>query len=373
MKVLFICGSSESGRDGVGDYTLRLAGELLRMGHVVTVVAINDPYLEAVSNENQDADGTRVAVLRLPATTGDDERFRLAACKLKTFCPDWVSLQFVPFSFHPKGLSLTLTGKMATLVSEYKFNIMFHELWVGLNSKVKFKMLLLGLAQKILIKRLLRQLKPDSITTSILAYKHALSEFHIKILPLFSNVPITLPINCTTQVTEYLKVVHFGSFSGATEDFKQQLHFLVEAAKFCSKEIQFLTIGEGGAFKENAMMAVKEVIGENRIVDLGRLSVVDISCILQVADVGISRANYALSGKSGSTLAMIEHGLPVLLRGNERDMSTSHTSSNDRQLFFCDSKFQKVLEKWPSKSGLKQTTKMFVEFLTPDGLLVGKS
>jgi Trk K+ transport system NAD-binding subunit len=46
MKIAFICGSLEPGRDGVGDYTRRLAGELVKQQHEVLVIAFNDRQIK---------------------------------------------------------------------------------------------------------------------------------------------------------------------------------------------------------------------------------------------------------------------------------------------------------------------------------------
>ena len=42
MKILFFCGSAEPGKDGVGDYTRRLCGELLRIGHETQILSLFD-------------------------------------------------------------------------------------------------------------------------------------------------------------------------------------------------------------------------------------------------------------------------------------------------------------------------------------------
>jgi hypothetical protein len=42
MKIVFVCGSVEIGRDGVGDYTRQLGLELLNQGHEVRIIGIND-------------------------------------------------------------------------------------------------------------------------------------------------------------------------------------------------------------------------------------------------------------------------------------------------------------------------------------------
>ena len=41
MRVTFICSSLEDGRDGVGDYTRRLAASVTRMGHAVQAMVLN--------------------------------------------------------------------------------------------------------------------------------------------------------------------------------------------------------------------------------------------------------------------------------------------------------------------------------------------
>src|SRR5690606_39818307 len=67
MNIAFICGSLEPGKDGVGDYTRRLAGELLRNGHNATIIAINDRYITQCWNGEQKDVEVNVRVLRLPS------------------------------------------------------------------------------------------------------------------------------------------------------------------------------------------------------------------------------------------------------------------------------------------------------------------
>ena len=42
MKIIFLTGSLEKGRTGVGDYTRLLASECKRLGHEVQTIALND-------------------------------------------------------------------------------------------------------------------------------------------------------------------------------------------------------------------------------------------------------------------------------------------------------------------------------------------
>ena len=47
MKIVFICGSAQPGKDGVGDYVRLLALSLLKMGHQAAIVAYNDKFVSA--------------------------------------------------------------------------------------------------------------------------------------------------------------------------------------------------------------------------------------------------------------------------------------------------------------------------------------
>ena len=49
MNILFICGSAEQSKDGVGDYTRRLCGALIRLGHNAQILSICDLYLDRKS------------------------------------------------------------------------------------------------------------------------------------------------------------------------------------------------------------------------------------------------------------------------------------------------------------------------------------
>src|ERR1700730_16589651 len=96
MKILFICGALEPGRDGVGDYTRRLAGSIQSFGHQSSIIALYDPYIEEETIAAQPAENSIVPVLRIATHTGDMDRYRRANEWANAFEPLWISLQFVP-------------------------------------------------------------------------------------------------------------------------------------------------------------------------------------------------------------------------------------------------------------------------------------
>ena len=341
MKIIFLCGSLEPGRDGVGDYVLRLAGELIKQKNQVVAIALNDRYTSIELIENKISNNIELKVIRLPAIWKTEQRFSRAQKCIQEFNPDWLSLQFVPFSFHNKGIIAGLDQHLLKLGDHTQWHIMFHELWVGINHSNSFKQYLLGQIQKIFIERLVKRLRPSCVTTSIPVYKKNISSLYVSILPLFGNIPI-LPIPSTIDTSESKKmsftVVLFGSITGNLDELKSQINFVKIIASAKEKTVNMVFIGNGGPFKPDAVRISKEILGAGSVTELGQLSFSDVSASFLKADIGISRADYEMFGKSGSTLAMLEHGLPVLLRG-QRPGDTS-SLENDlfnyrQQIFFC--------------------------------------
>ena len=156
MTIVFICGSLEFGRDGVGDYTRRLAALLIKRGHQCFIIGLMDKFVSFTQIEDQTQDSSNIQCLRLPYVTGYKRNILEAKKWLSEIRPDWVSLQYVPFSFDTRGLALCISRSMLELIYSYKFHLMFHELWVGMNTESSLKLKIWGKAQKILINNLIK-------------------------------------------------------------------------------------------------------------------------------------------------------------------------------------------------------------------------
>ena len=107
MDILFICGSVELGNDGVGDYTRRLCGKLIKAGHKAQILSLCDQIIY-YSTESQIVEETTVIAHRIPASTTNKQRLIWLQNVLKDFEPDLIPLQYVPYSFNPKGLPFWL-------------------------------------------------------------------------------------------------------------------------------------------------------------------------------------------------------------------------------------------------------------------------
>ena len=112
MRILFFCGSLEPGRDGVGDYTRRLAGEIKRQGHDATIVAINDNYVKYKFAGIQISEGMELLVLRVPAIWTLKKRSEDIKSWINEINPEWLSLQFVPFQFPLLDLIIAFASQL---------------------------------------------------------------------------------------------------------------------------------------------------------------------------------------------------------------------------------------------------------------------
>ena len=316
MKCLFFCGSLEPGRDGVGDYVYRLTAELVRQGHEVSAIALNDPHLNQEFSSNKELAIGTVTILRLPASRPLDKRFARAKQWVDEFDADWLSLQFVPFAFHPKGLPFSLGKKLLNLSRGKLWHIMFHEVWIGLEKQAPVKHQLAGKLQQLIIKQLVLQLNPKVIHTHTQLYQIQLSNlgFTVHSLPLFGNIPVARSADNGdyASATKDISLVLFGGIHpGAPAKQLAQ-----EVAEYAQREaIQATLILVGRCGSEAAHWVTAWQAAGLTVEVLGEQPAHTISKVLQQATLGLTTTPVALTEKSGTAAAMLEHGLPVLCVG----------------------------------------------------------
>lgn len=310
LNVVFICSSLEPGHDGVGDYTRRLAAALNKAGHSCAILSLNDRHITGEVAQLQHADDMDVPVMRLSAGIEINHRFERAKAWINEFDPQWLSLQFVPFGYHPKGLKLGLGSLLASLSHTANWHIMFHELWVGIAREESVKLKIWGLAQRFLTKSLVRKLAPKLVHTQTHLYQALLARIGVNAayLPLFGNIPV-IRQSCQNSSEGRILLVVFG----AIHNRAPITQFAQEAAAYANRsgiQISLKILGRGnseqqrwaGAFKKNSLDV--ELLGEQ--------PTERISEILSAATFGLSATALAVIEKSGSYAAMREHGLPVI-------------------------------------------------------------
>src|SRR5690606_11690946 len=136
----------------------------------------------------------------------------IARDKINNFDPEWISLQYVPFSFQKKGLPFGFAKQLINLATNKKWHIMFHELWVGMNREASLKFKLWGTLQEKIINDTILLLNPALINTQSRLQQSHLEEMghQIDLLPLFSNFEV-LSKKQNRNGDETLRFLVFGS------------------------------------------------------------------------------------------------------------------------------------------------------------------
>ncbi len=167
MKILFICGSLEPGKDGVGDYTRKLAAELQKQDIGVSVIAFNDRFVEENMVEHTQTDENEVIqVTRFSPGASIKLKREYIEQLIQKSGFDWISLQYVPYGFNKKGVPFYLPKSLEQLSTKINWHIMFHETWIGMSVLSPFMHRVYGYFQQHIIAALIKKLKPKVITTT---------------------------------------------------------------------------------------------------------------------------------------------------------------------------------------------------------------
>ena len=316
MDILFLCGSAQAGKDGVGDYTRRLCGKLIRSGHKAQILSLCDQHVISFTTENQEIEETIVVVHRIPLSAENEQRLIWSQRVVRELEPDWISLQFVPYSFNPKGLPFWLSSFLKKIKGNHKWHIMLHELWVGMDLNDTYKSKCIGLLQKNLILKILKFKKEVALSTQTDVYHYKITElgYNAQLLPLFSNIIKNVESDLETAKDDLeLRFCIFGNIhhGAPVEKFLNDLKLALSLSEK-KKRVKFFFIGNCGS----AIAEWEKVLLEHHIdVDIeitGFATDSDISDLLLKCQYGISTTPYLLNQKSGSLAAMFEHQLPVL-------------------------------------------------------------
>src|SRR5471030_1186848 len=259
MKIIFICSCLEEGFDGVGDYTRRLASDIVRKNNAVAVIALNDKYVKDKFVGTQQESEIILPVLRLPASLSLTTRLIEIRDYIDQFNPDWLSLQFVSFGYHKYGLPFELIFGLARVLKNKKLHIMFHELWCGMGEQPGKKEQFLGFIQKVFFKLMVSVLKPDTVFTNTQSYATHLGQIGItaKVVPVFSNIKTNdfdsgqnwdqllskaQLLNVANNKSGWFIIGFFGTIYPAV-GLAPLIKNVVEAGEIVNKKIGFLSFG----------------------------------------------------------------------------------------------------------------------------------
>ena len=311
MKISFLCGCLEPGKDGVGDYSRRLANELHTRGHQVSLIGINDHYLEEGKELQEVQNLVPTFRIKGPITRSQDRK--LIEKKIEELDPEWLSLQFVPFAFQKKGLPWFLAPHLKKIGGGRKWHIMFHELWVGMSTTDSLKQKMHGVAQKYIIKQLVGRLEPFKIHTQSHLYKNYLIQMGYipAFLPLFSNIEVIEKSCGQVGKGGEIEIAVFGSLhSGAKlEEFIEWLRSEE------IKDFRLVFLGQNGSEGTRWQEILRKSKAKHK--QTGWLSEEQISKGLARCSFGITSTPFFLVEKSGTVAAMLEHNLKVICIGRD--------------------------------------------------------
>jgi hypothetical protein len=355
MRIAFLCGSQEAGRDGVGDYTTGFADELRLQGHDVMVIGLRDKFVsEIISSERRTAGGS-IPILRLPSALPWAECVAQARHQLDHFNPEWVSLQFVCYTFHPKGLVHGLARKLGPLLQGRKLHVMFHEAWLCKELGWGWKQCMVGALQRFFIRRFIRVVRPDIMHTSNAIYAELLTRNGIptSVLGLFGAIPIpsesgTAWIESQLRTAlggEYRREAFwlFGLFGALHPQWPPEplLTHLHRAAQVAGKKPVLLSIGRtGDAGSELWKRIAHDNTDRFSFIRLGEQPTEQVSEYLSFLDCGIATTPRSIIGKSSTAISMLEHGLPVIVNREDAPGVADVHGKPEPLLIACDEQLE---------------------------------
>ncbi len=320
--------------DGVGDYTLSLASECLELGLHTEVIGMRDRFV-GVSGfaSKEEKVGSKVKTIRYK-NAFDAESLENFKKDVVDRNPDWISLQFVGYGFHPKGVVYDLADKLVRVVRDRKVHIMLHELWIGESTEYSLKDRLVGFVQKRGVIRLIKKLNPTVLHTSNSAYKLILERNGISALelPLFGNILVSknpefqefyalmksYGVNFDSDSKKNFVLVGFFGTIHPGWDPSAFFSQLGKHQKMSGNKPVLIAIGKKGRKGEKIWEDISNRFGEKFVfINFGQQRAEIISLVMQILDLGVCTTPWALCGKSGTAAAMVDHGLPVVFVRDE--------------------------------------------------------
>ncbi len=326
MKIAFLSETLEPGRSGVGDYSWRLGAALQARGHTVKVVGFADRHLEAREEGVRHVTCEEISYSRLPLTISSNLRWRMLIDLLEAWKPDWTSLQFVPFSFHSKGMvkrsRFPFSGRFGGA-----HHLMMHETWIGQHPGAKILDRLLGLMQRRDCLTAIREWNPQSMHTSCSIYAEQLGKqgCHAEILPMFGTID---PKNQTepdvqkklqeqlyekTQMAaERLRLVGiFGTIHCASE-LAGALTKLYREGERHGLSVAACFLGSATSKSQQVMQLVRNRGADMLLVTFEDSFQTGLAAVMREMDMGLVTTPIDCVGKSSAAASLRDQGLPVL-------------------------------------------------------------
>jgi glycosyltransferase involved in cell wall biosynthesis len=231
---------------------------------------------------------------------------------LEEFAPDFVSLQFVCYGFHPRGFVGRVAPHLRAILHGWPLHVFMHELWLGEQCRAPWKERLLGWVQRRGALSLLGALDVRSTHTSNPAYVEVLHRRGLpaRLLPLFGALP--LPSREPALPGGRFVFAFFGTLHPVWPPEP-----LLGALRTLGRPVTLAHvghIGSGAALWERLEREYRDAFTFTRLDEMPPQQIAD---FFATAHFGIATTPWELIGKSGTTAAMLDAGLPVIVNRDD--------------------------------------------------------
>lgn len=291
MKILFLLPTIDFGRDGIADYTSRLADYCRKENNEVELVPLG-----------------RNDWIKKPRALA--KTLEQATSRIRGFSPDAISWQFDPRIFHPRAVV------PAGIVPDFsrfakRVQLMAHETWEGDEEGASVKRRLKGALQRHGVLAALRKIHPHITHASSPLYLHHLDQAHVpsKLLPLFSSVPVIGSDSDARQDygADTLSMVIFGGFRDHWEQRE-----LLGKLRDSGRNWIFHHVGRNSEH-EKLVEFRKACSGWSEFIEHGEQTPTQISKLFLNCHFAISTYNLLHLQKSSIYATFVDHGLPVIV------------------------------------------------------------
>jgi hypothetical protein len=329
MSLVIVVGGLKPTRDGIGDHSRRVAAALTRLGVPTAVLALADEHLPVDELEEPQAeDGLDIQTLRLRASLPFSQRVAHSRRFVDKVGGKHLMFAFSPYQFGLRGVNWQASKELPRLARGHSSSILFHETWIGEDIGATPRKRLVGIAQRLMVQRLVRRLKPVLIYSTNPLYREMLrvNGINTEMLPHCGNVPVQatraeswLPQLLASKgvaigpsgLEDFYLVGLFGSLYPGL-DLPHLLPSFAAVAQRKAKRPLIVNIGVMGDRPE--WRAWQRTYGERfGLVDIGPTTLLHISQFINSLDLAVATTTLAQFGKSGTAAAFIEHGLPILI------------------------------------------------------------
>ncbi len=315
MRIALLTTTLEPGRCGVGDFTRRVAGDLVAAGHEVLALAFRDGHLQVTARDDSQAG---LSILRLPVHAWSAEARGEARGALTAFSPDVASLQISPYGLGYHGMLFSCLPWFARLLAGLPLHIMYHELWIGGTRDAPWRQVVEGALQRRLLGRFHRRLAPQAASCSSNLARAMLGSIGIEasVTPIPSGIPVAPtgngePLPTAEPGTRRLALL--GSIPPEW-DWRGSLGPLCRAISASGQRAELVQLGRPGYQGRAIWAAITAAASElpATTLEVGEADAVSLSHWLQTCDAGLSLTPLEALGKSSAAGAYRAHGLPII-------------------------------------------------------------